>query len=193
MTENPEVDFEAAYRERPPWEIGRPQPLIPSLIAKGLFTSPVLDVGCGTGENSIELARHGLDVCGIDSSPRAIDRALAKVASESLPVEFRVADAFELGSLERRFATVLDSALLHIIADRPSYAAQLAEVVDPDGKLILIEISDDAPIPYPKISESQIRETFPPSSWRIVDLTVETYETHLGTFPAWLALVEPIG
>jgi len=35
----------------------------------------VLDAGCGTGRCAIELARHGIDVVGVDVSPSMIDEA----------------------------------------------------------------------------------------------------------------------
>lgn len=36
-----------------PWDIGRPQPAIVGVAFRGAFTGPVLDAGCGTGENSL--------------------------------------------------------------------------------------------------------------------------------------------
>lgn len=38
----------------------------------------VLDAGCGTGRIAIELARHGVDVVGVDLDPRMLDRAREK-------------------------------------------------------------------------------------------------------------------
>lgn len=184
----PAVDFEAAYREVPPWEIGRPQPAIASLVVAAAVVGPVLDVGCGTGENALELARSGLEVVAVDSSPAAIAVARSKAAERSLDVEFVVADAYDL-SLGRRFATVLDSALLHVIGDRRRYSERLASVMEPDGRLVLLEISDDAPIPYPKISEASIRDAFAPPLWEIDSVSKVHFDTLLGRFPAWLVLI----
>ena len=187
----PEVDFESAYRQLPPWEIGAAQPVIAQMAAEGSLVGPVLDVGCGTGENALELARHGLEVVAVDFASRAIQLARAKATDRSLPVEFVVADAHQLEALGRRFPTVVDSALLHVIDDKPGYADQLAAVIQPDGRLILLEISDEADIPYPKISEAQIRTTFSPPRWLIQSLDTVTYQTHYGPFPAWLGMVVP--
>jgi ubiquinone/menaquinone biosynthesis C-methylase UbiE len=188
---HPEVDFEAAYRQIPPWEIGAAQPVIAQMAAARSLVGPVLDVGCGTGENALELARHGLEGVAVDSSSRAIELATAKAADRSLPVEFVVADAHRLDVLARRFPTVMDSALLHVIDDKPGYADQLAAVIQPDGRLILLEISDEADIPYPKISEAEIRTTFTSPGWLIQSLDTVTYQTHYGSFPAWLGIVVP--
>lgn len=39
----------------------------------------VLDLGCGTGNHAIPLARRGYDVCGVDRSPGMLQRARDKV------------------------------------------------------------------------------------------------------------------
>lgn len=185
-SEIPHVDFEEAYRTIPPWEIGRPQPAIAELA--GSLVGPILDVGCGSGENAFELAAHGHHVVAVDSSPGAIDQARAKAAERKLDVEFLVADAHALTELGRRFRTVVDSGLLHVIGERQHYAAQLAGVTASGGRLVLLEISDAAQIPYPKISELAIREVIASPAWEIETLRESSFETHLGTFPAWLAI-----
>ena len=184
----PEVDFDAAYRTTPPWEVGRPQAALVELAPT--LVGPILDVGCGTGENALELARRGHEVVGIDSSPEAIEQAVAKASARAIAATFMAADVHDLGHVGRRFRTVLDSALLHVITDRERYAKQLAHVIEPHGTLILLEISDAAAIPYPKISEHEIRATFAPPAWAIESLSTSVFETHLGTFPAWLGIVK---
>lgn len=188
----PDVDFEAAYRELPPWEIGSAQPVVAQMASEASMVGPVLDVGCGTGENALELARQGLEVVAVDSSSAAIELARAKAADRSIPVQFVVADAHQLAAeLGRRFPTVMDSALLHVIDDKPGYAEQLARVIRPAGRLILLEISDQADIPYPKISEAEIRAAFAPPHWHIQSLDTVAYQTQYGSFPAWLGIVRP--
>ena len=54
--------------------------------------SRVLDMACGRGRHSIELASRGFEVTGIDLSPNAIETALAAAAVKELDVDFRVAD-----------------------------------------------------------------------------------------------------
>lgn len=57
----------------------------------------VLDVACGHGRHSLELARRGFHVTGIDLSPRSIALARETAASEGLDVTFVERDARELG------------------------------------------------------------------------------------------------
>ena len=75
--------WESAYRgSPPPWDIGRPQPGVVTIASAGGFRSPVLDAGCGTGENALYLAGLGLDVVGLDVS-LAIERTLYNEFRES--------------------------------------------------------------------------------------------------------------
>ena len=65
--------FETAYAGKAPWDIGKPRGAIAESV--DLVTSPVLDAGCGTGENALFLAASGHHVTGIDFVDEAIRRA----------------------------------------------------------------------------------------------------------------------
>ena len=82
-----------------PWEIGRPQSAFVSLAQSQQIRSPVLDVGCGTGENALYLASLGLDVNGIDSARAAIETARDKARVRHVRANFRVVDALDLACL----------------------------------------------------------------------------------------------
>ena len=56
----------------------------------------VLDVGCGHGRHSLELARRGFAVVGVDLSPRSIEAAGAAAEAEELDASFVRLDAREL-------------------------------------------------------------------------------------------------
>lgn len=56
----------------------------------------ILDVGCGTGRHSVELAKRGYSVTGIDLSPQMIKRAVQKREEAGVEVEFKVNDARDL-------------------------------------------------------------------------------------------------
>jgi len=53
----------------------------------------ILDLGCGTGRHSIELARRGYRVTGIDLSPAMLARAKKNAARTGVKVSFIKADA----------------------------------------------------------------------------------------------------
>jgi cyclopropane fatty-acyl-phospholipid synthase-like methyltransferase len=68
----------------------------------------VLDVPCGTGRHSIELARRGHRVTGIDFNRKVVERARELAASADLRVDFRQADMRELA-----FEAAFDRAICH--------------------------------------------------------------------------------
>lgn len=53
----------------------------------------ILDIGCGTGRHSIELARRGYHVTGIDLSPSMVKKANELARKENLTIDFQVRDA----------------------------------------------------------------------------------------------------
>jgi len=64
------------------------------LEVMGLPTgSHFLDVGCGVGRHSLELARRGYRVTGVDLSPGMLEQARRSAQAESLAIEWIQADA----------------------------------------------------------------------------------------------------
>ena len=53
----------------------------------------ILDIGCGTGRHSLELARRGYTVTGFDLSPGMIEKAKVLAQKENLKIDFQVKDA----------------------------------------------------------------------------------------------------
>ncbi|KYC46009.1 MAG: tRNA (uracil(54)-C(5))-methyltransferase [Candidatus Methanofastidiosum methylothiophilum] len=67
----------------------------------------ILDIGCGTGRHSIELAKRGYKVTGIDLSECMLERAKEKAKESNVKVDFIKADAREL-----KFENQFDLALM---------------------------------------------------------------------------------
>jgi 2-polyprenyl-3-methyl-5-hydroxy-6-metoxy-1,4-benzoquinol methylase len=56
----------------------------------------IIDIGCGTGRHSIELAKRGYKVTGIDLSESLLERAKEKVKTQNLQIDFQKHDARKL-------------------------------------------------------------------------------------------------
>lgn len=56
----------------------------------------ILDLGCGTGRHSIELAKRGYQVVGIDLSASLLAKAKAKASAQNLAIDFLKYDARNL-------------------------------------------------------------------------------------------------
>lgn len=71
-------------------------PSMMELCGDGLPGRRTLDLGCGLGGLSFLLEAEGLDVVGVDSSPRLIDEAKRRAEAQKSTVKFYVADARNL-------------------------------------------------------------------------------------------------
>lgn len=167
--------FAEAYRNgKPPWEIGRAQPAFVELANEGAIKGSVLDLGCGTGDNVLEMAERGHEAWGIDIVDMAIDQARAKARLRGLDATFLVGDALEIEHLNRTFDTVLDCGLFHSFSDpeREIYAQQLSAVLPPGGRFHLMCLSDwedDSWGGPRRISQAEIIDTFR-QGWAVDDI-----------------------
>jgi SAM-dependent methyltransferase len=188
--------FDGSYEGVPPWDIGRAQREVVALLEAGAFAGDVVDVGSGTGENALALAKGGARVLGIDASPRAVGKAIAKARDRSLgsSAEFLVADVFALEGLGRTFDVALDCGLFHVFDDyeRPVYAASVAGVVRPGGALHILCFSDRQPPGSGprRVSEREIRSTFT-DGWRVREIVPSIFETNFDEpdVQAWRASI----
>ena len=177
MDQTPTISrFEDFYKNQtPPWVIGEPQPAVVALVEAGAISGRVLDVGCGTGEHTILLARAGYDVLGVDGAPTAVEQARRNAADQGVDARFEVADALDLGE-SPGYDTIVDSALFHIFDDgeRATYVRSLHAAVRPGGVLHLLALSDAGRGFGPQVAEATIRDAFG-VGWEIEALTTTTY------------------
>jgi SAM-dependent methyltransferase/DNA-binding MarR family transcriptional regulator len=164
------ADFDAMYANTPPWDIGRPQPAFLDLAEAGVIEGRVLDAGCGTGEHALMAARLRLPATGIDASPIAIRRAEDKARDRHLTARFLVWNALDLGSLDERFATVLDCGLFHVFDDddRVRYVEGLRTAIPPGGRYFMLCFSNRQPgcLGPRRVTEDEIRASFA-DGWRV--------------------------
>lgn len=103
--------------------------------------STMLDVGCGIGRWSVELARRGHDVTGIDLSSRMLERAETRAREAGVACRFEVADAATL-TLGRTFDLILCVTVIQHITEPVAAASaieRLAAHLSPAGELVLLE------------------------------------------------------
>jgi PPOX class F420-dependent enzyme/OxyR family protein len=200
--------FNYAYTSRTAaWVIGEPQPAIVALERDGWIHGTVLDVGCGTGEHTILLAKQGYDVRGIDVSSQAIEQAHANATEHKVAARFEVADVWNLGK-GTSFHTIIDSGLFHIFdrADRARYVHSLHRACRPGALVHVLALSDDGPGFGPQVSGTAIREAFA-EGWVLEQMQVSKYRGVIGgaqaaqvhraagefiDLPAWLARLRRI-
>jgi SAM-dependent methyltransferase len=114
--------FRAAYLVGfKPWDSGVPPPELVAVVegSDALLPQKALDLGCGTGTNSIYMARHGWDVTGIDFVPRAVTVAKRKAAVAQVSPRLVVGDVTRLTELGigTDYSLLLDLGCFHSIPD----------------------------------------------------------------------------
>ena len=73
-----------------PWDTGEPEPLLVEFVTSGRVQPTLtLEIGAGTGTNSLWLAERGFDVLGIDIALLAVERANAKLVGRQSRLPFR--------------------------------------------------------------------------------------------------------
>ncbi len=97
----------------------------------------VLDVGCGTGAYSVELAKRGARTTGVDGSEGMLDWAAAKAAKERLHVNFVRADAQMLPFPDGHFDFVLSVGALCFAKDGEKALLEMRRVLKPGGRLVV--------------------------------------------------------
>lgn len=91
----------------------------------------ILDLGCGTGILTVQLAELCNKVIGVDSSQSMIDKAKEQFGN----IEFMVCDALAL-PFENEFDVVFSNAVFHWISDHYALLKNIHKVLKPQGLLV---------------------------------------------------------
>ena len=112
------------------------QELIPKLKLQG--NEALLDIGCGDGKITAELARclpNGRAV-GVDSSEKMIDLAKTSFPKKVYPnLSFQVMDARKL-TFDSEFDVAFSNAALHWIVDQKAVLRGVQKSLKPGGRLL---------------------------------------------------------
>ncbi len=117
------------------------------LIRPGAFDvsgcKHILDAGCGNGRYSRFLLRHAdpdATITAFDLSPRMLDRARRRLASER--VSHAMADLTRLPFRDGQFDAIVCGWVLEHLPDPRPGLNELARVLRPGGKLLLLSTED---------------------------------------------------
>lgn len=124
----------------------------------------VVDVACGTGAVSVELARTlGCRVVGVDQSPEMLAEGRRRVEAAGLGdrIELRDGRAEELPFADGTFAGLTFTYLLRYVDDPAATMRELVRVVRPGGTIAMLEFAVP-PRPLPRAAwEAWVRAGLP--------------------------------
>jgi SAM-dependent methyltransferase len=120
-----------------PWDIGKPDfNLIEVVTQKPILSCKALDIGCGTGDNSIWLSQNSFQVVGTDTSEIAMEKAKEKALKANAKINFMLADFFKDRIEGSPFGFVFDRGCFHSFAseeDRKKFAENVAVHLEATG------------------------------------------------------------
>ncbi len=141
------MTIEEGYRERyksgdTPWDAGQPDFNLIEIVTKNpILSCKALDVGCGTGDNSIWLAKNRFQVIGTDTSDIAIEKAKKKASKAIVECGFILVD-FTKNRIEGApFGFVFDRGCFHSFSsenDRRRFAKNVATHLEEAGLWLTI-------------------------------------------------------
>ena len=113
------------------------------LISGGRSGLDALDVGCGTGFLSFELAARGHHVTGIDFAAAMLNEARRKTALTNVSVWFEQGDAENLPFTARVFDLVVCRHVLWTLPHPEAAVAEWVRVLRPGGRLVVLDSQFD--------------------------------------------------
>lgn len=188
-----------------PWEEGLAQAPIAAQI-RAMFDREeagreppygrALDLGCGSGIHAVTLAARGWEVTGIDSVPRALDRARDRAGEAGVDVRFLHGDVTALRSagVGSDFRLVLDFGTVHGLtpAQRPAVGREVSAVAAAAATVLMVAFAPARRGPLPRgVSRADIEAAYP--GWKITDETAQHghlpwFLKRLGADPRWYRL-----
>lgn len=155
----------------PPWDTKITPPELVAEVEGPQKRTPgrALDLGCGTGTNSLYLASHGWNVTGIDFIPSAIEQAREKqygAGQLSGNIHFLVGDVTQLEALrlESGYTLLFDLGCLHSLEEsaRGRYARGIVRLAAPGALFLLYGFLPNHLLPN-RLTRSEVQALFGPA------------------------------
>jgi SAM-dependent methyltransferase len=131
-----------------------------------------LDLGCGRGIWSVELARRGWHVTGVDMVPKAVRAARERARQAGVEARFLEGDvtALRATGVGAGFRLVLDFGTVHGLtrAQREAVGREVTAVAAPGATLLMYAAAPGHRGPLPRgASREEIEAAYP--GWRVID------------------------
>lgn len=151
----------------------------------------VLDVGCGAGFLSNDLAKNGLHVTGVDLSEESLK--VARKYDETKSVHYQTADAYKLPFPDQSFDVLTAMDFLEHIEDPKLVIKEFSRVLKPNG-IFIFHTFNRNPIAYLiiiKLVEWIVKNT--PKNMHVLHLFIKPKELAFYCAEAQMKTLEMVG
>ncbi len=162
-----------------PWDTGTVPSELSDLVEGDarLSAGRALDIGCGTGTQSVYLAGHGWQVTGVDDLEKPLRRARARARDSGVSVEWVRADASRLteSGLAPGFDLVFDRGCFHGLSDqeRTAYAAGVTQLASSQATLLMMCFARNDVAMAPRgADEAEVVQAF--DGWEVTSTEPDT-------------------
>ncbi len=109
----------------------------------------VLDLGCGSGEYALALARKGAKITGLDISGKCLDLVQEKAKNENVDMDLVHGSISDLNIFNRQFDMVFSSTTMHYVKDIMAAFRQVNSLLKNDGTFLLSVVHPFYTATYP--------------------------------------------
>lgn len=162
-----------------PWDTGRVSAELIELVDgdQALPTGRALDIGCGTGTQSVYLARAGWEVTGIDAVEKPLQQAQARAAAAGVTVRWIRGDVTRLPELGLTpgYSLLFDRGCFHGLSTRQqaAYAAGVGELAQPGTTLLMMAFArNNVPVGPAGVDEQEIVRAF--AGWALASAVADS-------------------
>ncbi len=153
--------------------------------------SRILDVGCGAGFLSNDLAKNGLNVIGVDLSEESLK--VARKYDETKSVHYQAADAYKLPFADQSFDVLTAMDFLEHVEHPDQVVKEFSRVLKPNG-IFIFHTFNRNPLAYLviiKFVEWLVRNT--PKHMHILRLFIKPSELRFYCQSSGMKTLEMIG
>ena len=139
LTDESRIEYEDFFRRYDDFRYAKERHILKNLDRIGFTGKRVLEIGLGQGADAEQIVRRDGIYTGVDLTEESVKRVRMRFSLKNLPFSnIEQTSALELPFADNSFDIVFSHGVLHHIPEIGKVQSEIARVLDPDGKLIVM-------------------------------------------------------